>query len=118
MEAGEDVVGCLRREIMEEAHIKCHDIILRGTINWTGFGPNGENWLGFIFRIDTFSGTPLKRNNEGVLGWYPVAEIHELPMWEGDRYFLDMVFDANPKMFHGHMPYRNGRPVGWHYERI
>ena len=20
------------------------EIILRGTINWTGFGPNGENW--------------------------------------------------------------------------
>ena len=35
----EDVVSCLRREILEEAGIKCEKILLRGTINWTGFGP-------------------------------------------------------------------------------
>jgi 8-oxo-dGTP diphosphatase len=51
----EDVVACLHREIYEEAGIKCDEILLRGTINWTGFGPGGENWLGFIFRIDRFS---------------------------------------------------------------
>ena len=63
----EDVVSCLRREIFEEAGVKCEDILLRGTINWTGFGPEGENWLGFIFRIDRFSGTPFTSNEEGSL---------------------------------------------------
>src|SRR5210317_1125023 len=83
----EDVVSCLRREIFEEAGIKCEDIILRGTINWTGFGPEGENWLGFIFRIDRFSGTPFTSNEEGSLSWVPIDDLDKLPMWEGDRYF-------------------------------
>ena len=36
MEADEDVVGCMRREIREEAGIECKSLVLRGTINWTG----------------------------------------------------------------------------------
>ena len=118
MLANEDVVSCLRREIFEEAGIKCEDIILRGTINWTGFGPEGENWLGFIFRIDRFSGTPFTSNEEGSLSWVPIDDLDKLPMWEGDRYFLKLVFDDDPKLFHGYMPYRDGRPISWHYERI
>jgi 8-oxo-dGTP diphosphatase len=114
----EDVVSCLRREIFEEAGIKCEDIILRGTINWTGFGPEGENWLGFIFRVDRFSGTPFTSNEEGSLSWVPLDDLDKLPMWEGDRYFLKLVFDDDPKLFHGYMPYRDGRPISWHYERI
>ena len=58
MRPGEDVVACMRREIMEEAGIICEEVTLRGTINWPGFGPNGEDWLGFVFRIDRFSGQP------------------------------------------------------------
>ena len=114
----EDVVSCLRREIFEEAGIKCEDIILRGTINWTGFGPEGENWLGFIFRVDRFSGTPFTSNEEGSLSWVAIDDLDKLPMWEGDRYFLKLVFDDDPKLFHGYMPYRDGRPLSWDYERI
>ncbi len=71
MHPDEDVIGCLRREIREEAGLEIDGIVLRGTINWTGFGANGENWLGFIFRIDKFSGRCFDRNPEGTLNWYP-----------------------------------------------
>jgi 8-oxo-dGTP diphosphatase len=111
-------VSCLRREIFEEAGIKCEEILLRGTINWTGFGPEGENWLGFIFRVDRFSGTPFTSNEEGSLGWVPVDSLDKLQMWEGDRYFLPLVFDDDPKMFHGYMPYKDGKPLSWDYVRI
>ena len=114
----ENVMSCLRREIFEEAGIKCEEILLRGTINWTGFGPEGENWLGFIFRIDRFSGTPFTSNEEGVLGWAPVNSLDKLSMWEGDRYFLPLVFDDDPKIFHGYMPYKDDRPLSWDYVRI
>jgi 8-oxo-dGTP diphosphatase len=114
----EDVVSCLNREIHEEAGIRSEEIILRGTINWTGFGPEGENWLGFIFRVDRFSGTPFTSNEEGVLTWEPIADLDQLLMWEGDRFFLPMVFDDDPRIFHGYMPYKNGLPLSWDYVRI
>lgn len=118
MQADEDVLGCMRREIYEEAGIHCDELQLRGTINWTGFGPEGENWLGFIFLITSFSGTPFTSNEEGDLGWHPLAEMMELPMWEGDRFFLPLVFDGVPQPFHGYMPYLNGRPIDWRYSRL
>ncbi|MBW2485430.1 MAG: 8-oxo-dGTP diphosphatase [Deltaproteobacteria bacterium] len=118
MHAGEDVISCMRREILEEAGIECHEIVLRGTINWTGFGPHGENWLGFIFRVDRFSGIPFTANEEGTLRWVEIACLDTLPMWKGDRYFLPLVFDDNPKIFHGYMPYKNGTPMSWQYVRI
>jgi len=118
MRANEDVMSCIRREIMEEAGITCEEVILRGTINWTGFGPEGESWLGFIFRIDRFSGTPFSANIEGTLSWVEIDKFDTLPMWEGDRHFLPMVFDHDPRIFHGYMPYRKGRPLSWNYVRI
>ncbi len=118
MLAVEDVVSCIKREIHEEAGINCQDIHLRGTINWTGFGTKAENWLGFIFRIDRFSGTPYNENEEGTLGWHPINSLAELPMWEGDRFFLPMVFDQDPRVFHGHMPYKNNKPESWDFSRI
>lgn len=118
MEPGEDVVTCIRRELREEARIECLDLILRGTINWTGFGPKGEDWLGFIFRIDRFEGEVPAENPEGRLEWHPLESLHTLPMWEGDRHFLPLVFDEDPRPFHGYMPYDGDTPLGWSYSRI
>ena len=91
---------------------------LRGTVNWTGFGPKGEDWLAFIFRIDAFRGEPQAASEEGPLEWVPLERLPELPMWEGDRYFLPLVFDADPRPFHGFMPYRNDKPQSWHFTRL
>jgi len=118
MIVGEDVVSGIKREIHEEAGIICEEVLLRGTINWPGFGPHGEDWLGFIFRIDRFSGTPFSENEEGPLLWKAVNSLGTLAMWEGDRYFLSMVFDNDPRAFHGYMPYEKGRPLSWSYTRI
>ncbi|KAF1710606.1 7,8-dihydro-8-oxoguanine triphosphatase [Pseudoxanthomonas kalamensis DSM 18571] len=118
LEPDEDVVAGMRREIREEAGVECTSLQLRGTISWPGFGKQGEDWLGFVFVIDAFEGTPLTRNPEGTLEWIPVDAIMDLPMWEGDREFLPLVFDADPRAFHGVMPYRNGRMQSWRYSRI
>ena len=117
MQADEDVQSCMVREIKEEAGITCRDMQLRGTINWPGFGPDGEHWLGFIFLITSFDGVPRKYNEEGELAWHRLDRLEELPMWEGDRYFLPLVFDEDHLPFHGHMPYEEGRPVSWRYFR-
>jgi 8-oxo-dGTP diphosphatase len=118
LEPGEDVVTCLRREVREEAGIECDELVLRGTISWPGFGQQGEDWFGFLFRIDRWHGEPKQENPEGTLEWVEVGHILTLPLWEGDRYFLPLVFEKTGRQFHGVMPYQDGRPLGWSYSVI
>lgn len=118
LEPDEDVLAGMRREIREEAGIECTALQLRGTISWPGFGKRGEDWLGFVFVISAFEGEPYASNPEGTLEWVDIDRLHELPMWEGDREFLPLVFDRDPRPFHGVMPYREGRMVSWTYSRV
>lgn len=118
MERDEDVATCMTREVREEAGIEVVHMVLRGTINWTGFGPSGSDWLGFVFLIDDYRGTPHGRSPEGPLEWVRIADLPTLPMWEGDRYFLPLLFDEDPRPFHGFMPYENNRPVSWSFVRL
>jgi 8-oxo-dGTP diphosphatase len=113
LHADEDIVTGMCREVREEAGIECTSLQLRGTISWPGFGKNGEDWFGFVFRIDTWSGTPNTENAEGTLVWVALDKILDLPLWEGDRHFLPLVFDDDVKPFHGVMPYRDGKPLRW-----
>ena len=118
LEPDEDIIAGLKREIREEAGVECEEIVLRGTISWPGFGKDGEDWFGFIFRVDRFSGNPLNENPEGTLSWIPVEKILDLPLWAGDRYFLPLVFSDDPRQFHGVMPYDGGKPLSWTYSLI
>lgn len=118
LEPEEDIVTGMRREIREEAGIEAEELVLRGTVNWPGFGKGGEDWFAFIFRIDRWSGTPLAGNHEGTLEWVPLARIGELNLWESDRLWLDMVFERSPRTFYGVAPYVDGKLVSWSYTLI
>jgi 8-oxo-dGTP diphosphatase len=130
LERDEGVTAGMRRELDEEAGIAVTSMRLRGTVSWPGFGKNGEDWLGFVFVVEGWEGTPPPDNPEGTLSWVPrarllaacsddpaVRDAAGLPMWEGDWYFLPLVFDDDPRAFHGVMPYSNGRPTSWTVER-
>ena len=117
LEAGEDALAGMRREILEEAAIDCRRIALRGTISWPGFGKGGEDWFAFVFLVTGFTGTPPESNPEGTLEWVDVDRILDLPLWEGDRHFVPLVFDGDPRPFHGVMPYRDGRMQSWAFSR-
>lgn len=113
VEPDEDVVQCMRRELREEASIEATSMRLRGTVSWPGFGPRGEDHFGFIFVIDEFAGEVPEANEEGPLRWVRIDELESLPMWEGDRHFLPLVFDESVHQFHGFLPYHHGRAVDW-----
>ncbi|MGB7963909.1 MAG: 8-oxo-dGTP diphosphatase [Propionicimonas sp.] len=112
LEPDEDIVGCLTRELREEAGIVPTSLRLRGTVSWPGFGAGGEDWFGFIFVVDAYEGDVPPFNDDGPLVWADLDRLTELPMWEGDRYWLDLVFGGGPA-FHGVMPYVDGRPASW-----
>ncbi len=131
LEVDEGVSEGVRREVREEAELELTDLSLRGTITWSNFGPRNEEWLGFVFLATTWEGTPPDRNPEGSLVWIDrgrlleacdedpaVRASAELPMWEGDRWFVPMVFDGDPRTFHGTMPYDGDRPLRWTWERL
>lgn len=120
IERSEDVGASLRRELREEAGVDVTGIEFRGTVSWPGFGKGGEDWLSFIFLVTAWEGEPITYNNEGTLSWEPVSRLlgGELPLWSGDKYFLPLVFDGDPRPFHGVMPYENGEPVSWSATRL
>ena len=119
LERNEDVAAGMRRELLEEAMIEATSIRLRGTVSWPGFGRNGEDWLGFIFLVDAFTGHVPPSNVEGDLHWHRLERLFDgsLDFWEGDKFFLPLLFDDDPRTFHGVMPYQHGRPTGWSYTR-
>ena len=112
LEADEDVAACMKREILEESGIVVKEMSLRGTVSWPGFGKGGEDWFGFVFVVTRWEGEPWQENGDGPLEWVEAARLLDLPLWEGDRHFLPLVFGGGPP-FHGVMPYRDGRPVSW-----
>lgn len=130
LERDEDVGSGARRELREEAGIEATGLHLRGTMTWSGFGPRREDWLGFLFLCDAWDGTPGSANHEGTLEWIPVRRLLDacaddpavratarLPMWEGDRHFVPLVLDDDPRQFHGTMPYDVDRPLDWRFTR-
>ncbi|MBC8140353.1 MAG: 8-oxo-dGTP diphosphatase [Armatimonadetes bacterium] len=120
IERGENVGDSLRRELLEEAGITVTETTFRGTVSWPGFGKNGEDWLSFIFVVTAWEGEIIPVADEGTLSWQPVTRLlsGELPLWSGDKHFLPLVFDADPRPFHGVMPYANGEPVSWSVTRL
>lgn len=131
VEPDEGVVASLRREIREEAGVELTSLALRGTVTWTNFGPKREQWLGFVFLAHGWSGTPPAENAEGTLEWIDRGRLlaacsddadqrrrADLPMWAGDRHFVPLVFDDDPRAFHGTMPYDGDVPRSWTYERL
>jgi 8-oxo-dGTP diphosphatase len=113
MEPGEDVAACMVREIHEESGIAVTAMELRGTLSWPGFGASGESWLGFVFLVTSWTGTPFTANSEGSLHWVPVAELlaRHLPMWEGDHTWLPLLFAPDGRQFHGVLPYDGFEPL-------
>ena len=118
MEPHEDLVSCMKREIKEEAGITATSMQLRGTINWTNFGPRLQNWLGFVFLITEYEGKVFSESPEGPLKWVDIDQIFDLPLWEGDRHFLPLVFDKDPRIFHGFMPYNGDKVQSWSFSRL
>jgi 8-oxo-dGTP diphosphatase len=119
LEADEDVAAGMRRELLEEAGIAVTAMTLRGTISWPGFGKGGEDWFGFVFVVTAFTGTPPEANAEGTLAWVERERLLDgsLPLWPGDRHFLPLVFDDDPRPFFGVMPYAMGQPLDWTVSR-
>lgn len=95
VEKGEGLAECAIREVMEESSIKINKLTLKGVL-YTRSIPNDEfnDWINFLFVCEDFSGEP-KDGNEGSFKWVDMSDISKVPLYDGERVFLENIFKYN-----------------------
>ncbi len=86
-EPGEGPDECMKREIFEETGLTVTAFDFLGVVDFSS-----DRWAPeamYLYRVTDFSGELRADCPEGELRWIPGEELAELPMWEGDRYFLE-----------------------------
>ena len=84
---------CLLREAKEETGLTLTSWRCRGVVTFLSDTYEGEYM--YLFTADGFEGM-LKECDEGELQWVPRAFLDELPKWEGDKIFLELLWQNAP----------------------
>ena len=84
---------CLLREAQEETGLTLTSWQCRGIVTFLNEGGEGEYM--YLFTADGFEGT-LKECDEGDLQWISREFLNDLPKWEGDQIFLDLLWKNAP----------------------
>lgn len=93
-EGNETPDECLLREAWEETGLTLTSWRCRGVVTFL----TSDDWEGeymYLFTADGFTGT-LQPCTEGDLQWISREFLDELPKWEGDRIFLDLLWQDAP----------------------
>ena len=98
---------CLLREAQEETGLKLTSWRCRGIVTFLSEGGEGEYM--YLFTADAFEGELLECD-EGNLEWVSREFLGTLPMWEGDKIFLDLLWQDAP-FFLLTLRYQNDRLV-------
>ena len=94
---------CVLREAQEETGLTLTSYRYRGIVTFVS-----DRWpteYMHLFTADGFNGT-LKECDEGVLEWIPRKKLLELPHWEGDAIFLDLIAQEDTPFFSLKLCYR------------
>ena len=89
LEAGESPFDCARREILEEAGIRPLSLRYRGIITFVS-DLYGTEYM-HLFSADGYEGEIRFECDEGTLRWVKKGELTSLPIWEGDKIFLNLL---------------------------
>lgn len=92
-EAEESPDECLLREAKEETGLTLTSWRCRGIVTFLTKGGEGEYM--YLFTADGFEGQ-MQTCDEGNLEWVSREFLYQLPMWEGDRIFLDLLWQDAP----------------------
>ena len=92
LEEGETPQECALREVYEETGIRLETIMQRGLIRFVSEMWDDEEMN--LFSAELSDEPELKECNEGRLAWIDAGKVMDLPMWEGDRYFLKPLLEG------------------------
>ena len=93
-EGDESPDECLLREAYEETGLRLTSWQCRGVVTFLTNGP-WEGEFMYLFTADGFEGQ-LKECDEGQLQWISRDFLDQLPKWEGDQIFLDLLWQDAP----------------------
>ena len=85
---------CILREAEEETGLILHDPRYRGIVTFVCEGWAEAEYM-HLFHAKDFSGE-IKECDEGDLEWISREKLYSLPMWEGDKIFLDLLWTDEP----------------------
>jgi len=109
VENGESPEECAIREVLEESGLTVHSPQLKGFITFPEF--DGQNdWYVFVYRFDDYKGN-LIESPEGNLAWVANKSLADIPLWEGDRIFMEWL--DQPQIFSAVFKYKAGRLLDW-----
>ena len=84
---------CILRETKEETGLTLTSWRCRGVVTFLQEGGEGEYM--YLFTADDFTGE-LAECDEGDLQWVSLDFLDALPTWEGDRIFLNLLWQNAP----------------------
>ena len=95
-EDGESPEECVLRETWEETGLTLTDYRYRGLVTFVS--DQWETEYMHVFTATGWTGT-LTDCNEGVLEWIHKDKLMALPLWAGDKLFLDLIHDPGTPFF-------------------
>ena len=88
-EPGESPYDCARREILEEVGVRVPSLRYRGIVTFVS-DIYGTEYM-HLFSADSYEGEINYDCDEGRLEWVKKELVPSLPIWEGDKIFLDLL---------------------------
>ena len=108
-EEGESPEECMIRETEEETGLRLKSCNLRAVITFVSNIYEAEHM--YLFTSDNFEGE-LIECNEGELKWVDKEEVISLNAWEGDKIFLEKLFN-NDSFFTMKVEYNGDKMVNY-----
>lgn len=84
---------CVLREVEEETGLTPENLRYRGVVTFVS-----DRWpteYMHLFTAESPSGEP-RECSEGVLEWLPREKLLQIPHWEGDEIFLNLIWQNAP----------------------
>ena len=107
VENNESYIDAIKREVKEETSLTINSLEERGVIYFS-YDQYEEEMV--VFTSSDFSGE-ISSCNEGDLSWIDKKDILSLPLWEGDKVFLDYLLKDKKTYFKFKLIYENNKLV-------